>query len=469
MRMESTCVLCMAAAALLAGCRSGDEVPQPEPEASGILAVRTPSVLRAYGPPGTADPGTQAQVVYPYSGQDQVDYEGSFTITIPTPQQGWAYPMPTEVHVNLTSDGEVLLAKAPIIGLDSRVSKPIFPTGAGPNDMVFGNGSLYVANSFDNTVVRYDLDGAELSRASFAEYASPSYLGLTDSALYVVANGSNTLTGHNPVNLAALDPPREQDISLGGLTFPGPGKPGIVGNFVYIPMAMILEFGETTEYDLGSLLFVGFDEEPLQGLVDLSGDNGQQAYYDRSTGHLLVTTAGQMQFDESFRPFVTTDSYLDVFDGSAVEEPLVTVDLGRIGAGPLSISTDSEAAYIGSALSGNLYKVDLTVFQVLRGEDNPIVLTEEFTYISDVAITPDGRYVLATSFNTDELYVVDAEFADNTVNPGPYPAPFDLRLDPELMAGCLNVEIDPTPRADGCYTAYVLYGVANAVAKVELF
>jgi hypothetical protein len=43
-----------------------------------------------------------------------------------------------------------------------------------------------------------------------------------------------------------------------------------------------------------------------------------------------------------------------------------------------------------------------------------------------------------------------------------------MSLDPELIAGCANVEIDPTPRADGGYNAYVLYGVANAVAKVEL-
>ncbi|MCH7472155.1 hypothetical protein IIA79_04300 [bacterium] len=136
-------------------------------------------------------------------------------------------------------------------------------------------------------------------------------------------------------------------------------------------------------------------------------------------------------------------------------------------SGTPSVSADGAIAYIGNALSGNLYKVDLESFVVLRGEDSPIVLTDEYTFISDVTFTPDGKYVLATSFNTDELYVIDP--ATDTVNPGPYPGPFDLSLDPELLAGCVNVEVAPKPGDPGRYSAFVLYAVGNAVARVDLF
>ena len=138
-----------------------------------------------------------------------------------------------------------------------------------------------------------------------------------------------------------------------------------------------------------------------------------------------------------------------------------------IGAGRIAVAPDGTRAYLGNSLSGNLYSVDLGAETVLHGAGDPLVLTEELTYIADVAYTPDGKYILAISFNTDELYVIDA--ATDELNPGPYPAPFDLALDPELMAGVANIEIDPAPRSDGGYDVYVLYGVANAVAKIALF
>jgi DNA-binding beta-propeller fold protein YncE len=104
---------------------------------------------------------------------------------------------------------------------------------------------------------------------------------------------------------------------------------------------------------------------------------------------------------------------------------------------------------------------------VLRGQSHPIHLTDAFTYVSDVEFTPDYKYLLATSFNTDELYVIDP--ATDTVNPGPYPTPFNLRGSSNLLSGAARIAIAPDPTGSNSNVkVYVLLGVANAVAKVDL-
>src|SRR5207248_2248330 len=133
---------------------------------------------------------------------------------------------------------------------------------------------------------------------------------------------------------------------------------------------------------------------------------------------------GELQFDANFIPHVDTDSYLDIFliadsDGSLTLEQ--SVDLGRIGASVIVAEDNWEIpsngdpihhydAYLGNLLTGDVYKVDLAASSPTV---TPIHLTNSFTYISDLAFIPGTSLLLATSFNTDELYVIDT--ATNTV------------------------------------------------------
>lgn len=449
-------------------CQGGGTTPEPEPAKSTILAVHNTSVLRVYGPPGTADPGTLAEVISPYPDQVAVDEDGGFKMTIDLPQLAKpTLQVANEVTLNYVVGGITQYAKAPVSLLSARVTAPLFSTGAGPNDMVFGDDSLYVANSLDNTVVRYGLDGELLATAAFPEYASPSGLCLFGNQLWVATNGDNTLSAWDALDLSSSSPAASLlPAELTSLAFPGAGYLACGDSSIFVPFAMIESFGDSTSYAPGAAYAYNSSGPSADAATryDLSAADAISCAYDSTNQRLLVVTAGEVQFDADFHPFVTSDSYLDIFPAPGAP---AAIDLGAIGAGRIAVSADGSTAYLGNALNGNLYKVDLDTMTVLRGQDNPIVLTTEFTYISDVAYTPDGKYVLATSFNTDELYVIDA--ATDEVNPGPYPGPFDLSLDPELLGGCANVEIDPTPRGDGSYTAYVLYGVANAVAKVELF
>lgn len=346
--------------------------------------------------------------------------------------------------------------------MESAVHHQFFSTGLGPNDMLYHTGSLYIANSMDNTVTRHSLDGELLATSQFNEFASPSYLGLggLTNRLLVTSNGENRFWTLSLDDLSGYSPSAPPNISE-NFAFLGPGQPLYFKSRFLVPYAMIETFNPTVYANTSVKVTPEFAAQLLPN-IPLEGKNAQFGAVDRKNNMYYFVSTGEIQFDEFWTPYADSDSFLTAFGHG--DSPL---NLGPIGAGRIAISPDGTTAYLGNSLNGNLYMVDLTNMEMLRGENNPIVLTTEYTFISDVAFTPDGKYLLATSFNTDELYVIDAVTGE--VNPGPYPAPFDLSLDPELLAGAANVEVASDGSHPGKYSAYVLFGVANTVARVDLF
>lgn len=476
---------------IVAGCRGGLSIVGP-PETPLIQVIHAPSrsVYRVYAPPGSLDAGSAVVVDGAGTHSEMTaEADGGLLLEVDDGSATSTASQLPSFAISYVKDGvagQLDIAANQIIELTDRITKPLFSTGAGPNDMVFGNDSLYVANSFDNTVLRYSLDGEEIDAVALSEGASPCYLAVGDGRLVITTNGSNEILG---VDAGALGSTPELVLNAGAekdVIFPGFGQPVVHGGLCYVTTASIESFGPTVygeperwviDFTDGNQVDTGAindDYGELQGAIR----NVQFGAWDSSTDRFLFVATGELQFDENWVPYATSSSYLLAYcepvsgAGSTSQDipppPLFDViELGPIGAGRIAVIGARGTAFIGNSLNGNLYEFDTATGTPSRGESNPIVLTEEFTYISDVAFTPDGRYVLATSFNTDELYVIDA-YSDE-ISPGPYPEPFDLSLDPELMAGVANVEVDPAPRADGGYDVYVLYGVANAVAKIELF
>lgn len=449
----------LAACALLASCSGGgggiDPLEPPQPS-EFVAIAHSGTLVRIHSTGSGIDAGTAITVTGAATGTGVVSttrhlsFDTQLTgapggqVVLQYEKQGMPFSTPVEITM-----------------LADRVTAPLFSTGAGPNDMEYGNNSLYIANSMDNTVVRYSLDGAVLATAQFPEASSPSYVALSGGTLWVVRNGDNTVTALDANDLAEL-PGQGFTIDGGGAAFTGPSKPAVLGGEVFVPRNQVATFAPTT-YGTGMVSVLDTVAGSQSGL-STTGLNPQFAATNQASGMLYVTCSGDIQFDHDFMPFPASDSFLERFPRINKDDP-AALNLGAIGAGRIALT--GGAAYIGNSLTGNLYKADLEQWAVERGEDNPISLTSEFTFISDVAVVQGGDYLLATSFNTDELYVIST--VDNGVNPGPYPEPFDLALDPELLAGVANVEVAPDPQRAGLYVAYVLYGVGNAVAKVELF
>ncbi len=175
-----------------------------------------------------------------------------------------------------------------------------------------------------------------------------------------------------------------------------------------------------------------------------------------------------MQFDAEFRPYVQSDSFLEIHDFGGASASL---NLGEAGLGQkIAVGADGKSVYCGNGVDGNVYKVtlpgDAASAQIERGVNNPIPLTSEFTFVSDVAFSPDGSLLFCASFNTDEVYVVDT--ATDTVGPVGFEAPFDLGLDPELLAGCAKLEVVPDAVEGYSYSVFVLHGVANSVSRIDI-
>jgi len=473
MRGIASVVCFLVVLAFSASCQSGGGLPEPAPADVWCVFDQTvASHATAYAGPGTADPDSRVWFGWTvddiYSAMGHGSYakaDGSFAVTVGWPSTNSAYKHPDGGVVRYTVNGHNVDADVQWVDQASLIMKPLFSTGAGPNDMLYGDGGLYIANSMDNTAVRYGLDGAVLSQEGFAQAASPSYLALGAGALYTTCNGTNELVSRGAPDLTASAAQAVQ-FDAAGAAFLGPAQPALLpSGVIAVALNNITGFSPTV-YGTGELAFADFGRPSEVDVLALPhGVNAQYVAYDATRELLYVVCAGDIQFDESFVPHATGDAYLEVVDPLA-QSVVDSINLGPIGAGRIALSPDVSCAYFGSALSGNVYKVDLASRSVLRGADDPITVTDEYTFISDLAFSPDGHWLLATSFNTDELYVIDP--ATDEVNPAPYVAPFDLSLDPQLLAGCVNVEVDPTPRADGGYNAYVLYAVANAVAKVEL-
>jgi hypothetical protein len=454
------CCILLAALLVLAACGGGGLEPEPpSPSALHAVSFGANSVRLAAGP-GSADAGTNVSATAGAAGTGTVDSDGSFSFDAVVEAGAAA------ITVQYAKEGYTLASTSTPAPLASRVTKPLFATGAGPNDMVYAGGSLYIANSLDNTVVRYYLDGSVMATASFDPGASPSYLGIAPGTLWVTCNGSNEVVGLVDLDLTERAGFRYQ-LTGAGTAFIGPSEPAIIDGRVFVPRNEIATFGPTA-YGPGKVAVLGPGAAAGEELLTTGLNPQFSAVAYRGYVQLLYATCGgDIQFNEDWQPYAASDSYLELlWDASGILPPRA-LNLGPIGAGRIALEPAGYTALIGSALAANLYAVDLDSFTVLRGADDPIVLTEDYSFTSDVAFAPGGKYALALSFNTDELYVLDT--ATWEPNPGPYPEPFDLALGEGMLAGAANLEIAPDPEREGHFAAYVLYGVGNAVAKVELF
>ncbi len=447
-----------------AACGGGNGNGQPQPQPSEIHALyAVDGSVRVSAGPGSADPSSPVEIIGGGQGGGSASQDGSFSFDA---QVATGSGPPSTLTVGYSRSSMPLTAIVVIGSQSSLISLNSFSTGAGPNDLLYANSSLFVASSLDNSVVRYGLDGTEYASQLFAEFSSPSHLAADLTHLYCVSNGSNRLTrmSLNDLSFNAI-----QDVfqlSDPAAVFIGPAAPAVYDDRVYVPRSQVLEFpefgsGDPTTYGSGLFTEVDFRSVAPTGQdFKCIGHNPQFVAYNSARNLLVVVSGGELNFTADFTPYVSTSSYLEFYSTGRQVELLDSLELGMIGAGAIAFSGDGGTAYLGNSINGNLYKVDIAGRQVLRGESSPIVLTAEFTYISDVELSADGRYLLATSFNTDELYIVPT--ATDTPGTGPYPGPLDMSQGSDLLAGAAALELD------GNGHAWVLNGLANSVNRIDL-
>jgi hypothetical protein len=85
---------------------------------------------------------------------------------------------------------------------------------------------------------------------------------------------------------------------------------------------------------------------------------------------------------------------------------------------PLAVSADAKRGFIGSSAFSEVYEIDLASFTALRGESNPIPITDEAAdFISDQEIAEGGEILFVSSFNRSAVNAIDLTSSERTVLP----------------------------------------------------
>ncbi|GEM_PF-988688 len=139
----------------------------------------------------------------------------------------------------------------------------------------------------------------------------------------------------------------------------------------------------------------------------------------------------------------------------------------------LEPTPDGKFGYMGSGTAGVMFKVDLENNTLVRGADNPIIVTsaqvQDATF--DVEIRDDGLGFIAV-FNTDRIVVFDA--ATDTINPFPFIAPFPAgqRADnpnSQFFEGIQDIAIRPGKPGTDFQGADIFFitGISNKLGSIN--
>src|SRR3990170_4479467 len=153
-----------------------------------------------------------------------------------------------------------------------------------------------------------------------------------------------------------------------------------------------------------------------------------------------------------------------------------TIDIKLNAQNPLVCSPnkveptpDGKFGYLGLGLVGALLKVDLENNMVVKGPDDPIIITDdpsELNFTADVKIRADGLG-FTTLFNTDQIAVIDTE--TDTVNPFPFIATFPAGLkadnpDSQFFEGVQNIAM----RSEGNFPdIFFIAGLSSKLGSVN--
>jgi hypothetical protein len=127
----------------------------------------------------------------------------------------------------------------------------------------------------------------------------------------------------------------------------------------------------------------------------------------RNGSELLITNSGVIDIvDAQGSP--QTPSSIDIVDPETLSiTATIALDMVAASFHGLALTHDGSRGFIGSAAYGQVYEVDLINRQVLRGIDNPHIVTDGYDFISDVDLSVGNHFLFAASFEQSSVYPFD--------------------------------------------------------------
>lgn len=269
------------------------------------------------------------------------------------------------------------------------------------------------------------LDATPNEIASVLSYARDLEILSPDLALFLGGTGMvsfNPSSGEVHQTLAfdqeiQLDDPIElsrmvdgQDTVSGSFLPSSADHVAIIGDQVFVTMSnLFFDIEFKTYYVQGMLL--SFDLQngqlspanPSYKILPGFNSTGLTVYQNQ----LFVTLTGATEFTGDGQVPLTDSKIVKINPNDLNIEG--EINLGKVAATYSSLAITAQGrAFIGSAAFSEVYEVDLNQMQVIRGETNPLVLSDKAgDYITDQEIHPTGDRLFVASFNNNFVRAFD--------------------------------------------------------------
>lgn len=219
-------------------------------------------------------------------------------------------------------------------------------------------------------------------------------------------------------------------------TFDNPAGIVISNDKVYVANQNLDDF--FTPIDNGFITVINPESNEIETIIDATGEgtSGTGKGITVINEKIYVVNSGNVLFDfETFEftcdansptsiDIINTDT--DTIEDS-IDLPLSDINPFVCSPEAISATPDNNFAYIGSQIAGVLFKIDLSDNTLLRGMDNPIIITgvDGLDATFDIKFNSNG-YGFVAMFNTDRVFAFDPKIDD--ISPFPFLAEFPVGL-----------------------------------------
>ena len=309
---------------------------------------------------------------------------------------------------------ETLAVTAP----EDTIDRDIASAGLYANRMTASEDVVWVVNSGDDELASYDI---ETLQPGGMAVSAPQYSNPWEAAFGKGSNGLlTTLFG----GVLGFDTATGETVEVDTnylRPFASPNGVTILGDFGWVTNPNPVSYFPT-QFEQGWVSRIELSGDPhVDDEIDTPWFNPQHIISDGTD--IYISCSGTIDF-------VPPDYIATALDAGGIlvvdeqNKVLTTYELGVCGPGPMALSPDGMFLYIGSGVSGSLFRIDLQKETVLNDASNPIVL-DDFpgTFISFIEVSPTGLMACG-SFNTDTIRFVDSLTGE--VNPFPFFEPVSI-------------------------------------------
>jgi hypothetical protein len=452
------------------------------------VAVRSGSdvPIKVGGTKGAAPPGSTVEVTNLNTGETKTTMagpDGSFDPTFTgNTNDTFEVIISDDDFIDTEIIGVTLLSQA--------VKRDIGQTGSVPTAIEIQGNRAYVVNGFSDNIQVFNLNQdppSQVGTIVLPPGSNPVAIAFLDNNHAYVVNFTahgvalvNVQTRQCELLIVRSDSvpintsPCQEVTTVNPDFFEDPTGVAIANGKVYVANANLNDFFEPAGNGFVTVIDTGTNN--ILGTINTTGQN-EIGMITNVDDRLYVVNSGATIFDSVTGTFICdidsppsinvisaqTDGIIDTINIPLSEQNPFVCSPIRVEPTP-----DGKFGYMGLGLVGALLKVDLENNTVVRGPDNPIIVTplSELNFTADIQIRDDGLG-FTSLFNTDEIAVIDT--ANDEVNPFPFIVPFPAGIkadnpDSQLFEGVQSLAIRP---GDDFPDIFFITGISMKLGSVN--